>query len=100
MTEHIDPILDVHAFISVKVMSNGGVQISGNIADKSFALRLLDHAKDAIKSQRTGGPQLLAADGSPVVVPARDVDVPFRPEYQTSRTLGDMAPEDRGDLPP
>lgn len=90
------PVLDCVGYITIKHCSNGGLQVSGNIGDKQYALDLLAHAADSVRAQ--GRSTLVAADGSPAVsIPSRDVDV-----HQTipTRPFGDMPPEDRGDLPP
>ena len=95
-----DPLLDCHAFISIKYHANGGLEIKGNIADEKFALQLLEHAKDAIKQQHVRSSSIVNAAGDPIVVAPRDVDLVQDPRYKTDRTLGDMKPDDRGDLPP
>lgn len=81
--------LETIAEIRIQLNQNGGIQISGHIGDKALALRLLDHARDAIKNQ-------LPETGSPVIVPNYDVDVPD-PKFVT-KPYGDFDPRDLGDL--
>jgi hypothetical protein len=57
---------DVVAWITVRMHAPGTISVSGKIADKRFALRLLDHARDAITRQ---------VRETPLVIPSRDVDV-------------------------
>ena len=46
--EHPD---DTVATISIRLHANGAMSISGNIGDKSLALKMLDHARDAVLAQ-------------------------------------------------
>jgi hypothetical protein len=80
--------LDSVASISIHLHAGGAMSISGNIGDKALALKMLDHARDAVNAQ--------IKDRSEIVVPNRDVVVAQHPAFPT-RPLGDMRPEDRGD---
>lgn len=85
-----DPTLDVVAFISIKLHSNGAMSISGNIGDVKLALGMIDHARDSIKNQ--------LKQKNEIVIPNRDVVTPQDPNFPTL-PFGDMDPKDRGDLP-
>ena len=88
MNTHPLDDLDCIAFISIKLHSNSGVSISGNVGDTKLALQLIDAARDAVKNQ--------LKQRSEIVIPNRDVvaapNLPVLPR-------GDMRPEDRGDIP-
>ena len=92
MSEHKTAPLDVVAAISVKFHASGALSVSGNIGDLAFALQMLDHAKDAIRSQHR-------KRESGLIVPGRDVDLSNAPTHPV-RPLGDMKPSDRGDVLP
>lgn len=83
--------LDVVAQIGIKLHANGALSTSGNIGDKRLALQMLDAARDAIKNQ--------IRDQAKIVIPNRDVDADQHPAFPTL-PLGDMRPQDRGDLVP
>lgn len=93
--------LDCVGFLSLKYMSNGGLEVSGNIGDEKFALKLLEHAMDSIRAHhRSVSSRLVAPNGVPILaVPNRDVDVQQSAAFPT-RPFGDIAPGERGDLPP
>jgi len=77
--------LDVVAWVTVRLHTNGAISTQGTIGDKSMALHLLDQASDAIRRQ---------VSDAGLVIPARDVSV--MPSLPT-RDIGDMAPNERGD---
>lgn len=77
---------DAIAWITVRMHAPGTISVAGHVADKRFALRLLDHARDAISRQ---------VSESPIVVPNRDVVVPDARFPLID--AGDMAPHERGD---
>ena len=78
--------LDVVAWVTVRLHSDGTLSTQGTIGDKRLALHLLDQAKDAIKAN--------VPDPGKLIIPNRDVDVsPALPV----RELGMMAPHERGD---
>lgn len=83
--------LDVVAFVTIKLHSNGSMAVAGNIGDKALALSMLDSAKDAVRGQFRNDKELIA-------IPNRDVVAQQHPNYPT-RAFGDMKPEDRGDMP-
>lgn len=94
--------LDCVGYVTIKLMSDGGLQISGNLGDPEFACQLLDHAKDAVKAQakrsNIAAPQIFGPNGQPVVsIPSRDADV--RQSIPT-HAFGDAPPGQRGDMPP
>ena len=82
--------LDCVAFVSVKLHSNGGISVSGNIGDTKLAIQMLDAARDAVKNQ--------AKQRNEIIIPNRDVDARQDPAFPT-QPRGDMRPEDRGDAP-
>jgi hypothetical protein len=73
--------------VKVSYHAGGAVRIEGHLDDPKVAVRLLEHAIDAIKAQHKERPLL--------VIPNRDVDLPTYPH--AVKPLGDMAPRDRGD---
>lgn len=75
--------LDVVAWVTVRLHTNGMVSTQGTIGDKPMALHLLEQAREAITKQQTR-----------LVIPGRDVDV--APSLPT-RDLGDMLPHERGE---
>jgi len=79
---------DVVATITIRLHAHGAMSVSGNIGDKTLALSMLDHAKDAVRGTRS--------IGDSVKVPNYDVDAKQSPAFPT-RELGDMPLADRGD---
>jgi hypothetical protein len=77
--------LDVVAWVTVRLHTNGMLSTQGTIGDKAMAMHLLDQAKDALRGQ---------PDAPRVIVPNRDVDV--MPSLPT-RDLGDMGAHERGE---
>jgi len=77
--------LDVVAWVTVRLHTNGMLSTQGTIGDKAMAMHLLDQAKDALRGQ---------PDARRVIVPNRDVGV--MPSLPT-RDLGDMEPDERGE---
>lgn len=77
---------DAVAWITVRMHAPGTISVAGHVADKRFALKLLEHAKDAISRQ---------VSESPIVVPNRDVVMPVA--AMPLIDAGDMAPNERGD---
>lgn len=77
--------LDVVAWVTVRLHTNGMISTSGTIGDKPMVMHLLEQGMDAMRGQQN---QPL------IVVPNRDVDV--MPAIPT-RDLGDMPPGDRGE---
>ncbi len=77
--------LDVVAWVTVRLHSNGMLSTQGTIGDKPMAMHLLDQAKDALRGQ---------PDAPRVIVPNRDVEV--MPSLPT-RDIGDMQPNERGE---
>jgi hypothetical protein len=57
----------VVAYILVQVHDHGGISIEGNVGDKDFALKVMDHAKDAIRGTKYG-------DVTQHEIPAYDVE--------------------------
>ena len=94
------PSLDCVGYLTIKHMANGGLQVSGNMGDIEYALGLLEHAKDSIRSHhKTQASNLVAPDGNPLVsVPNRDVELKQSNKFPT-RPFGDMQPGERGDMP-
>ena len=82
--------LDCVAFVSIRLHSNGGVSISGNIGDTKLALQMIDAARDAVNNQRVRRHE--------IIIPNRDVEAKQDPGFPTL-PRGDMRPEDRGDTP-
>lgn len=78
--------LDVIQWVTVRLHGDGTVSTAGTIGDKTMALRLLDIARDAVKSQ--------VQDYKAIVVPNREVDV--APKLPV-RDLGNMLERERGD---
>jgi len=64
----------VVAQIVVSLHDDGSLSTSGNIGDVQLALKLLDHAKDAIRGNTR-------AIGNGIVTPNRDVVVPQDPQF-------------------
>ena len=77
--------LDVVAWVTVRLHTNGMISTSGTIGDKPMVLHLLAQGIDAMKGQK---------DEPLIVVPSRDVDV--MPSIPT-RDLGDMPEDERGE---
>lgn len=77
--------LDVVAWVTVRLHTNGMLSTQGTIGDKPFALHLLEQGADAIRGMR---------DQPLLVTPSRDVAV--MPSLPT-RDLGDMQPHERGE---
>jgi len=75
--------LDVVAWVTVRLHTNGMVSTQGTIGDKPMALHLLDQAREAVAKQQTN-----------LIIPGRDVSV--MPSIPT-RDLGDMLPHERGE---
>ncbi len=82
-----EPNLNEIAFIKVSHLANGALQISGMVGDKVYAIRLLEHALDTLRSQLKEKPL--------IEVPNRDVDV--RDYAHPVKALGDMPRQDWGD---
>lgn len=78
--------LDVIQWVTVRLHEDGTVSTAGTIADKRMALRLLDIARDAVKTQ--------VQDYKAIVVPNHEVDV--APKLPV-RDLGHMLERERGD---
>lgn len=77
--------LDVVAWVTVRLHTNGMLSTQGTIGDKPMAIHLLEQGVDAIRGMKE----------SPLIVtPARDVEV--LPAVPT-RDIGDMRPEERGE---
>jgi hypothetical protein len=76
--------LDVIAWVTVRLHTNGMISTSGTIGDKPMVLHLLEQGIDAMKGQ----------PDQPLVIPNRDVSV--MPSIPT-RDLGDMPPGERGE---
>jgi len=84
-----DPLRnDAVAFIRIDLYADGAMSIQGNIGDAALATRMLDHARDAVRSNFASRPKL--------VIPNRDVVTPD-PVYPII-ARGDLAPKDRGEL--
>lgn len=77
--------LDVVAWVTVRLHSNGSISTSGTIGDKPMATHLLRQGIDALRGLK---------NEPLIVIPNRDVDV--MPSVPT-RDLGDMDPSERGD---
>ena len=88
MADHFAIPDDTVAMISIRLHAGGAMSIQGNIGDKQLALKMLDHARDAVKAQ--------VRDRSELVIPNRDVVAPQHAAFPT-RERGDMRPEERGD---
>jgi hypothetical protein len=80
------PNLSMVAEIKIQLMDDGSLGISGQISDKAFALKLLDHAADAIRNTNFPGQ---------VRIPNRDVAL--APPAYAQRALGDIPASQRGD---
>jgi len=89
-TTHPLDDLDCVAFVSIKLHTNGGLSISGNIGDTKLALQMIDGARDAVKNR--------IKNRNEIVIPNRDVETEQHPTFPTL-PRGDMKPEDRGDTP-
>lgn len=76
---------DTVAWLTIRMRANGALSIEGHLADKRFALQLLDHARDAITSQLRDGP---------IAIPPRDVALSTALPL---REVGDMPSGERGD---
>lgn len=79
---------DTIAFITIRMHAPGTISVSGHVADKRFALQLLDHAKDAISRQFPETP-------AGIIVPNRDVDM-VDPAFPL-KEFGDIPMGQRGD---
>jgi hypothetical protein len=77
--------LDVVAWVTVRLHTNGMLSTQGTIGDKAMAVHLLEQGVDAVRGMRRE---------SLLVTPSRDVSV--LPSVAT-RDLGDMPPHDRGE---
>lgn len=77
--------LDVVAWVTVRLHTNGMISTQGTIGDKPMVMHLLEQGMDAMRGQ---------PDAPLVIVPNRDVDV--LPSLPT-RDLGDMLPHERGE---
>ena len=89
------PIDDVVAFIAIKMRSGGAVSIEGHLGDEAFAVSLLEHAIDAVKSQHA---QIRARPVGQILLPNRDVSAKLPPTV--TRPYADIPLDQRGDLPP
>lgn len=79
---------DTVAYLTIRLHATGTLSVQGHIMDKTMALQLLDHARDAITGQ--------LVDGKRIVMPGRDVEV--TPDLAIPvREYGDMPPNQRGD---
>ena len=77
--------LDVVAWVTVRLHTNGMVSTQGTIGDKPMVVHLLNQGLDAMRGR---------PDASNLIIPGRDVSVmPSIP----SRDLGDMLPHERGE---
>ena len=76
---------DCVAWITVRVLANGAMAISGTIGDRQMARSILDHARDAITRQ-------VSERG--IIVPSRDVET--RP-VDGLKPMGDIPIAERGD---
>lgn len=77
---------DVVQWVTIRLHADGTVSTSGTIADKKMALRLLDIARDAVKTQ--------VQEYKAIVVPNREVDIaPVLPV----KDLGYIPKHQRGD---
>lgn len=61
--------LDAIANIAITLYGNGGLEISGNIADVRLALQMMDHAREAIAAR------LDPTKRADIVIPNKDVVV-------------------------
>lgn len=77
---------DTIAWITIRMHATGTISIAGTIGNRKMALDLLDHARDAIKSQ--------IPDVQGVVIPNRDVAV--KP-IDGLKEVGDLPKHERGD---
>lgn len=66
---------DVLAEIVIRYRDSGALSVSGNIGDKTMALKLIDHAREAIQRQ--------VADPNEIVIPNKDVAVVQNPNFPT-----------------
>jgi hypothetical protein len=77
---------DVVQWVTIRLHADGAVSTSGTIADKKMALRLLDIARDAVKTQ--------VQEYKAIVVPNREVDIaPVLPV----KDMGYIPTHQRGD---
>jgi hypothetical protein len=77
---------DVVQWVTIRLHADGAVSTSGTIADKKMALRLLDIARDAVKTQ--------VQEYKSIVVPNREVDIaPVLPV----KDMGYIPAHQRGD---
>lgn len=78
--------LDVVQWVTIRLHADGAVSTSGTIGDKRMALRLLDIARDAVKTQ--------VAEYRAIEVPGSEIEIaPVLPV----KDLGDLAEGQRGD---
>ena len=80
---------DVHAWITLRLHSNGAMSVSGNIGDTRLAISMLDGARDAVKRQVKRAQQT-------IVTPAYDVVAPQHEAFPT-RECAHLPPSERGD---
>lgn len=82
---------DLVAFVSIKMYASGALSIDGHLGDAESALRMVEHAREQLRT---------AVDKSKrqIIVPARDVDV--RLPATVTRAYGDIPIAERGDYPP
>ena len=80
---------DAIARVTITKYADGSLSIDGNIGDKRLALKLLEHALDAVRAQ------VRPEDDKQIVLPNRDVVVPHHDNYPVN-PLGDMPPGDWG----
>jgi hypothetical protein len=96
------PSLDCVAYITIKHMSNGGLQFSGCIGDTDWCIQVLTEALDTVKrlGKKTNldAPRLVGPTGQPVVsIPASETDAK---QTIPTHAFGDAPPGQRGDMPP
>ena len=78
--------LDVVQWVTVRLHADGAVSTSGTIGDKRMAIRLLDIARDAVKTQ--------VSDYRAIEVPGSEVEIaPVLPV----KDLGYIPENQRGD---
>ncbi len=64
----------VVASITLELLDNGSMSISGNVGDVRLALGMIDSAREAV-GHRLGRKSILEPHGAGLVIPNRDVPV-------------------------
>lgn len=84
--------LDEVARITVRLYGSGQMGVEGNVGDKQLAITMLEQAIEAVR-QRHAKPK-----DPEFIIPGHDVSAQPNEASFPVNYLGDMKPQDRGDL--